>query len=83
MTPTGDWYKGGDEVGAPSACGGGSALMTLPEKNLGYKPETETNRRLRWMVGGVTILTFMALLYLVELIDQLTRHSWITMGLGC
>ncbi|AWV49020.1 integral membrane protein [Mycobacterium leprae Kyoto-2] len=62
-------------MGAPSACGGGSALMTLPEKNLGYKPETETNRRLRWMVGGVTILTFMALLYLVELIDQLTRHS--------
>jgi membrane associated rhomboid family serine protease len=28
-----------------------------------------------WMVGGATILTFVALLYLVELIDQLTRHS--------
>jgi len=27
------------------------------------------------MVGGATILTFVALLYLVELIDQLTRHS--------
>jgi membrane associated rhomboid family serine protease len=28
-----------------------------------------------WVVGGATILTFVALLYLVELIDQLTRHS--------
>ncbi len=27
------------------------------------------------MVGGATILTFVALLYLVELIDQLSRHS--------
>lgn len=27
------------------------------------------------MVGGATILTFVALLYLVELIDQMTRHS--------
>ena len=27
------------------------------------------------MVGGATILTFVALLYLVELIDQLTHHS--------
>jgi membrane associated rhomboid family serine protease len=27
------------------------------------------------VVGGATILTFVALLYLVELIDQLTRHS--------
>ncbi|OBG58500.1 rhomboid family intramembrane serine protease [Mycobacterium sp. E188] len=27
------------------------------------------------MVGGATILTFVALLYLIELIDQLTRHS--------
>lgn len=27
------------------------------------------------MVGGATIVTFVALLYVVELIDQLTRHS--------
>jgi membrane associated rhomboid family serine protease len=27
------------------------------------------------MVGGATILTFVALLYLIELIDQLTRHN--------
>ena len=33
------------------------------------------NKRPRWMVGGATILTFVALLYLVELIDQLTNHS--------
>ncbi|ORB76247.1 rhomboid family intramembrane serine protease [Mycobacterium scrofulaceum] len=28
-----------------------------------------------WVVGGATILTFVALLYLIELVDQLTRHS--------
>lgn len=32
-------------------------------------------KRPEWVVGGATILTFVALLYLVELIDQLTRHS--------
>lgn len=32
-------------------------------------------KRPAWMVGGATILTFVALLYLIELIDQLTRHS--------
>jgi membrane associated rhomboid family serine protease len=39
------------------------------------KPATQTKKRPRWMVGGATILTFVALLYLVELIDQLSRHS--------
>jgi membrane associated rhomboid family serine protease len=34
-------------------------------------PATEPKKRPRWMVGGATILTFVALLYLVELIDQL------------
>jgi membrane associated rhomboid family serine protease len=38
-------------------------------------PATQTTKRSSWMVGGATILTFVALLYLVELIDQLTRHS--------
>ena len=28
-----------------------------------------------WKVGGATILTFVALLYLIEIIDQLTGHS--------
>ena len=28
-----------------------------------------------WKVGGATILTFVALLYLIELIDQLSGHS--------
>ncbi|UXA05547.1 rhomboid family intramembrane serine protease [Mycobacterium sp. SMC-2] len=32
-------------------------------------------KRPAWVVGGATILTFVALLYLIELIDQLTRHS--------
>jgi membrane associated rhomboid family serine protease len=35
-------------------------------------PATQPKKRPRWMVGGATILTFVALLYLVELIDQLT-----------
>ncbi|MCV7426248.1 rhomboid family intramembrane serine protease [Mycobacterium montefiorense] len=38
-------------------------------------PATQTTKRPRWMVGGATILTFVALLYLVELFDQLSRHS--------
>ena len=38
-------------------------------------PATQTNKRPTWVVGGATILTFVALLYLVELIDQLSRHS--------
>ncbi len=37
--------------------------------------EAQTKKRPAWMVGGATILTFVALLYLVELIDQLWRHS--------
>ena len=28
-----------------------------------------------WKVGGATILSFVALLYLIELVDQLTGHS--------
>jgi membrane associated rhomboid family serine protease len=36
---------------------------------------SRTKKRPDWMVGGATILTFVALLYLIELIDQLTRHS--------
>ncbi|KZS73449.1 rhomboid family intramembrane serine protease [Mycobacterium kansasii] len=38
-------------------------------------PAKQPEKRPRWIVGGATILTFVALLYLVELIDQLTRHS--------
>lgn len=34
-----------------------------------------TTKRPTWVVGGATILTFLALLYLVELIDQLKHHS--------
>jgi len=35
-------------------------------------PATQPEKRPRWVVGATTILTFVALLYLVELIDQLT-----------
>jgi membrane associated rhomboid family serine protease len=38
-------------------------------------PATQTKKRPAWTVGGATILTFVALLYLVELIDQLMNHS--------
>jgi membrane associated rhomboid family serine protease len=34
-------------------------------------PAKQSKKRPHWMVGGATILTFVALLYLVELIDQL------------
>ncbi|CDO89902.1 rhomboid family intramembrane serine protease [Mycobacterium triplex] len=37
-------------------------------------PATQ-KKRPQWMVGGATILTFVALLYLIELFDQLSRHS--------
>ncbi len=33
------------------------------------------SKRPGWMVGGATILTFVALLYLIELVDQLMGHS--------
>lgn len=40
-------------------------------------PGAPPNRTKRppWVVGGTTVVTFVALLYLIELIDQLTRHS--------
>jgi membrane associated rhomboid family serine protease len=52
---------------------GGSAGGSA--KNPGHLPATQSKRRPRWLVGGATILTFVALLYLIELIDQLTHHS--------
>src|ERR1700759_1049194 len=47
---------------------------TTPRRRPG-PAATQTTKRSTWTVGGATILTFVALLYLVELIDQLTRHS--------
>jgi membrane associated rhomboid family serine protease len=38
-------------------------------------PARQAKKRPRWVVGGATILTFVALLYLVELLDLLTNHS--------
>ena len=49
--------------------------MTGPTRHQGQWPATQTKKRPRWMVGGATILTFVSLLYLVELIDQLMGHS--------
>ena len=40
-----------------------------------HTPARQAKKRPRWMVGGATILTFVALMYLVELIDLLTNHS--------
>lgn len=48
--------------------------MTMPRKRPGA-PAPQTQKQPRWMVGAATILTFVALLYVVELVDQLTRHS--------
>src|SRR6202012_874211 len=44
-------------------------------------PATKPKKRPQWIVGGATILTFVSLLYLVELIDQLTGHSLDTNGI--
>jgi membrane associated rhomboid family serine protease len=40
-----------------------------------HTPARQAKNRPRWVVGGATILTFVALLYLAELIDLLTDHS--------
>jgi membrane associated rhomboid family serine protease len=40
-----------------------------------HTPAPQAKKRPRWMVGGATILTFVALLYLAQLIDLLTDHS--------
>lgn len=37
--------------------------------------QRRTGKRPRWMVGGATIVSFVALLYVIELSDQLTGHS--------
>lgn len=38
-------------------------------------PESPPARWPLWKTGGATILTFVALLYLIEIIDQLTGHA--------
>jgi membrane associated rhomboid family serine protease len=45
--------------------------MNASAKREGHLPATQGNKRPQWVVGGATIVTFVALLYLVELIDQL------------
>lgn len=44
---------------------------------LGYPltPAPEPKKRPAWVVGGVTIVTFVALLYLIEVWDSVTGHS--------
>lgn len=37
-------------------------------------PNQQTKRRSRWKVGGATIISFVALLYVIELVDQLSGH---------
>ena len=41
----------------------------------GQVPQTRDEKWPAWKVGGTTILTFVALLYLIEIVDQLTGHS--------
>src|ERR1700744_3069449 len=36
----------------------------------------QPKKRSAWVVGGATIISFVALLYLVELFDQLGGHQW-------
>ncbi|MGV0746048.1 rhomboid family intramembrane serine protease [Mycolicibacterium sp. XJ870] len=38
-------------------------------------PAPQSKKRPAWMVGGATIITFVALLYVIELFDNLTGHN--------
>jgi len=41
-----------------------------------YPPaQPQPKKRPAWKVGGATVLSFVALLYLIELVDQLSGHS--------
>ncbi len=41
----------------------------------GMTPSTPTSKWSGWKVGGATILTFVALLYVIEIADQLSGHT--------
>jgi len=45
--------------------------------HVGYPatPRPQPKKRPRWQVGGATIVSFVVLLYVMELVDQLTGHS--------
>jgi membrane associated rhomboid family serine protease len=47
------------------------------KKPVGYSavPARQPDKPATWKLGGATILSFVALLYLIELIDQLTGHT--------
>ena len=40
-----------------------------------YSTKPVPNKRPAWVVGGITILSFVALLYVIELFDSLNRHQ--------
>jgi len=42
---------------------------------LGYTHQPQPKKRPGWVVGGATVVSFVALLYLIELFDQLSGHT--------
>ena len=40
----------------------------------GYTTPSQPKKRPAWAVGGVTIVTFVALLWIIELFDSLSNH---------
>lgn len=42
---------------------------------LGYTHQPQPKKRPGWVVGGATVLSFVALLYLIEIFDQLSGHT--------
>ena len=40
----------------------------------GYTTQPQPKKRPAWLVGGVTIVTFVALLWIIELFDSLSNH---------
>src|ERR1700759_728861 len=41
-----------------------------------HRPPAQRHRRSAWAVGGATIISFVALLYVIEAFDQLNHHQW-------
>ena len=44
-------------------------------------PARQPKKRSAWVVGGATIVSFVALLYVIELFDQLGHHQWDNNGI--
>jgi membrane associated rhomboid family serine protease len=42
---------------------------------LGYRQQPQPKKRPGWVVGGATVISFVVLLYVIEIFDQLSGHT--------